>query len=196
MADEIAYNNHDVDDGLRAGLITIEQLRGLAIFRRQYDAVTQRYTSLSPRRLIHEVVRRMIDFVVSDLIDSTTMALFDAEPASVDDIRRRPDSLLRFSDQVRDEHLQLKRYLREHLYRHYRVLRMTTKARRVVRELFDAMLADVDLMPEEHQQAARRMEAESGASGRARAVADYIAGMTDRFAILEHQRLFDPAERT
>jgi len=196
MSDEIAYNNHDVDDGLRSGLITIEQLRGLAIFRRQYDAVTQRYSGLSTRRLIHEVVRRMIDFVVSDLIDSTTMALVDAEPASVDDVRGRPDSLLRFSDQVREEHLQLKRYLREHLYKHFRVLRMTTKARRVVRELFEAMLADVDLMPDEHQHAARRMEAESGPSGRARAVADYIAGMTDRFAILEHQRLFDPAERT
>jgi len=97
---------------------------------------------------------------------------------------------------VRAEHLELKRYLRERLYKHYRVLRMTMKARRVIRELFEALLADVALMPEEHQQAARRFEADDGPSGRARAVADYIAGMTDRFAILEHQRLFDPAERT
>jgi dGTPase len=196
MADEIAYNNHDVDDGLRAGLIRIDELRELAIFRRQYSAVTERYPGLAGRRLVHEVVRRMIDFVVSDLIDATTMALVDAEPASVDDVRNRPEPLLRFGELVRTEHLELKRYLREHLYKHYRVLRMTTKARRVVRELFEALLADVHLMPEEHQQAARRMEDELGPAGRARAVADYIAGMTDRFAILEHQRLFDPAERT
>jgi dGTPase len=111
-------------------------------------------------------------------------------------VRNRPEPLLRFGELVRTEHLELKRYLREHLYKHYRVLRMTTKARRVVRELFEALLADVHLMPEEHQQAARRMEDELGPAGRARAVADYIAGMTDRFAILEHQRLFDPAERT
>ena len=97
---------------------------------------------------------------------------------------------------MRAEHLELKRYLREHLYKHYRVLRMTTKARRVVRELFDAMLGDVDLMPTEHQETARRLEAEEGDAGRARAVADYIAGMTDRFAILEHRRLFEPGERT
>ena len=111
-------------------------------------------------------------------------------------MRARPEPLLRFGTEVAAEHLELKRYLRQHLYRHYKVLRMTTKARRVVRELFDAMFEDVDLMPTEHQDAARRMEAEDGQTGRARAVADYIAGMTDRFAILEHRRLFDPAERT
>ncbi len=104
--------------------------------------------------------------------------------------------LLAFSEAVREEHLELKRYLREHLYKHYRVLRMTTKAQRVVRELFEAMLGDVHLMPTEHQEAARRMEAAEGQAGRARAVADYIAGMTDRFAILEHRRLFEPSERT
>ena len=93
-------------------------------------------------------------------------------------------------------HLELKRYLRQHLYRHYRVLRMTTKARRVVRELFEAMLEEVELMPTEHQESARRLEMEDGRPGRARAVADYIAGMTDRFAILEYGRLFDPSERT
>jgi dGTPase len=94
------------------------------------------------------------------------------------------------------EHLELKRYLRQQLYRHYRVLRMTNKARRVIHQLFDAFIADVALMPTEHQDVARRMETETGLPGRARAVADYIAGMTDRFAILEHRRLFEPAERT
>jgi dGTPase len=196
LADEIAYNNHDVDDGLRAGLITVEELRELAVFRRQYDIVTAKYPDLGGRRLVHEVVRRMIDWLVNDLVDASRRAIAEAAPASVEDVRARPTPLLRFGDEVAAEHLELKRYLRQHLYRHYKVLRMTTKAGRVVRELFDAMQGDPDLMPTEHQQAARRFEAADGEAGRARAVADYIAGMTDRYAILEHRRLFDPSERT
>ena len=196
LADEIAYNNHDVDDGLRAGLIGVEELRELAVFRRQYDIVTAKYPDLAGRRLVHEVVRRMIDWLVNDLVDASRRAIADAAPASVEDVRARPTPLLRFGDEVAAEHLELKRYLRQHLYRHYKVLRMTTKAGRVVRELFDAMQGDPDLMPTEHQQAARRLEAIDGETGRARAVADYIAGMTDRYAILEHRRLYDPSERT
>ena len=196
LADAIAYNNHDVDDGIRAGLITIEELRGIAIVRRQYDLVVSRYPDLGARRLVHEVVRRMIDYLVNDLISASEAAIAAAAPASVDDVRARPEPLLTFSAEVQAEHLELKRYLRQHLYRHYRVLRMTTKAKRVIRSLFDAMLGDVELMPPEHQEAAHRMEAADGRAGRARAVADYIAGMTDRYAIREYGRLFDPAERT
>jgi dGTPase len=196
LSDEIAYNNHDVDDGIRAGLISMDELMELAIVRRQHEIVTTRYPGLGARRLVHEVVRRMIDYLVNDLIDASSSAIAAAAPAGVEDVRSRPEPLLGFGARVAAEHLELKRYLREHLYRHYKVLRMTTKARRVVRELFDAMFEDVDLMPTEHQDAARRMESEEGRTGRARAVADYIAGMTDRFAILEHRRLFDPAERT
>jgi dGTPase len=196
LSDEIAYNNHDVDDGLRAGLITLDELRDLAVFRRQYDIVTGKYPDLADRRRIHEVIRRMIDYLVNDLIDASSRSIAAAAPADVASVRDRSSPLLDFSDAVRAEHLELKRYLREHLYRHYRVLRMTNKARKVVRELFDIMLEDVDLMPTEHQSAARRLEAQDGRPGRARAVADYIAGMTDRFAILEHRRLFNPAERT
>jgi dGTPase len=196
LADEVAYNNHDVDDGIRAGLITIEALCSCRMFGRQYDSVRAQYPDLGGRRLVHEVVRRMIDYTVNDLIDASAASLADASPASAEDVRTRPAPLLRFSDAVREEHLELKRYLREHLYKHYRVLRMTTKAQRVVRDLFGAMLGEINLMPTEHQEAARRLEAEQGETGRARAVADYIAGMTDRFAILEHRRLFNPAERT
>jgi dGTPase len=196
LSDEIAYNNHDVDDGIRAGLISIDELRELAVFRRQHEVVSRLYPGLGTRRLVHEVVRRMIDYLVNDLIDTSAASIAAAAPSSAEDVRALGDPLLRFGTEVAAEHLELKRYLRQRLYRHFKVLRMTTKARRVVRELFDAMFEDVDLMPTEHQQAARRMEAEDGKPGRARAVADYIAGMTDRFAILEHRRLFDPAERT
>jgi dGTPase len=196
LADAIAYNNHDVDDGIRAGLITIDELRDIAIFRRQHDLVAARYPGLGARRMVHEIVRRMIDYLVNDLIGASQASIAAAAPASVDDVRARPDPLLTFSAEVLAEHLELKRYLHRHLYRHYRVLRMTTKARRVVRDLFNAMLEDVELMPTEHQEAARRMEAADGRAGRARAVADYIAGMTDRYAIREHGRLFDPSERT
>jgi dGTPase len=196
LADAIAYNNHDVDDGIRAGLITIDELRDIAIFRRQYDLVAARYPDLGSRRMVHEVVRRMIDYLVNDLISASEASIAAAAPASAEDVRTRSQPLLKFSDEVEAEHLELKHYLRQHLYRHYRVLRMTTKAKQVVRALFDAMLEDIDLMPTEHQAAARRMESADGRPGRARAVADYIAGMTDRFAIREHGRLFDPAERT
>jgi dGTPase len=196
LADEVAYNNHDVDDGIRAGLITIEDLCACRMFGRQYESVRAQYPDLGGRRLVHEVVRRMIDYTVNDLIDASAASLAAAAPRSADDVRARSAPLLRFSDAVREEHLQLKQYLREHLYRHYRVLRMTTKAQRVVRELFAAMLDEINLMPTEHQEAARRLEVDGGQTGRARAVADYIAGMTDRFAILEHRRLFNPAERT
>jgi dGTPase len=196
LADAIAYNNHDVDDGIRAGLITIDELRDIAIFRRQYDLVTARYPGLGSRRMVHEVVRRMIDYLVNDLIGASEASIAAAAPATADDVRARSQPLLTFSGEVEAEHLELKHYLRQHLYKHYRVLRMTTKAKRVVRALFEAMLEDIDLMPTEHQEAARRMEAADGRPARARAVADYIAGMTDRFAIREYGRLFDPAERT
>jgi dGTPase len=196
VADEIAYNNHDVDDGIRAGFVDIRDLRDVQLFRREYDAVIARYPDLGERRLVYEIVRRMINFVVTDLIRTTQRRLDDARPRSIEDVRHRAKPLVGLSDGTRVEHNELKAFLRERVYRHYKVLRMTTKARRVLKELFDAFFADVHLMPTEHLDAALRAEKETGTAGRARAVADYVAGMTDRYAILEHRRLFDPAERT
>ena len=196
LADEIAYNNHDLDDGLRAGLITVDELKQVPLFRRQYDVVMAAYPSLNGRRLVHEVVRRMIAYVVTDLIENTAAQLRAAAPADVEAVRAAPGALVKFSEPVQAEHLELKRYLLEHLYRHYRVLRMTNKADAVVTSLFQTFFTRPELLPTEHQQIATRMEAESGESGRARAVADYIAGMTDRYAIVEHERIFDPAKRS
>jgi dGTPase len=196
LADEIAYNNHDLDDGLRAGLIALEALREVPLFRRQHDAVTQLYPGLQGRRLIHEVVRRMINYVVTDLVETSQSAIRSAAPASVEDVRMQPTALVQFSSVVAAEHLELKQYLRDHVYRHYRVLRMTNKANAVIRSMFDTFFARPELLPDEHHQSTKQLEARAGEVGRARGVADYIAGMTDRYAIVEHERLFDPAKRS
>jgi len=196
LADEIAYNNHDLDDGLRAGLLTIEDLRDVPLFRRQYDVVLEDYPEVSGRRLVHEVVRRMINYVVTDLIETTSAAVAAAAPADVDAVRKHPASLVRFSEMVGAEHLELKRHLRDHVYRHYRVLRMTNKANTVVRGMFDTFFSRTELLPTEHFEAARDLESQDGEAGRARAVADYVAGMTDRYAIMEYERLFDPSKRS
>jgi len=196
VADEIAYNNHDVDDGIRAQLVGLDELRETRLFRRQLEIVTAKYPDLGERRQVHEVIRRMINYIVVDLIRTSQARLEAAAPASIDEVRSQPKPLIALSDAAREEHGELMQFLRERLYRHYKVLRMTAKARRVLKELFEAFLADIQLMPPEHREAATRGETAQGAAGRARAVADYIAGMTDRYAILEHRRLFDPAERT
>jgi len=196
LADEIAYNNHDVDDGIRAELIDISDLHDIRLFKRQYDLVVAQYPNLGERRLVHEVVRRMINYIVTDFIQTTQANIDAAKPQSIDQVRAQPNPLAALSESGQDEHHELMQFLREHLYRHYKVLRMTSKARRVLKALFDAFLDDVNLMPPEHRDAAVAAEKDRGPSGRARAVADYVAGMTDRYAILEHRRLFDATART
>jgi dGTPase len=196
LADEIAYNNHDVDDGIRAQLLDLAGLREVRLFRRQYDAVAAQYPQLGERRVIHETIRRMINYIVLDFIRTTQAQLDAARPRTIDEVRAQPQVLAMLSESCREEHLELKAFLREHVYRHYKVLRMTTKARVVVQELFEAFFKDLSLMPPEHRAQSLQGEAAHGVAGRARGVADYIAGMTDRYAILEHRRLFEPGERT
>ena len=196
FADEIAYNNHDVEDGIRAGLITVEQLLGVPLFGRFHAEVLARYPVLAGRRLVYEIVRRMINHLVTDLIDSSKDRLQASGVGSIAEVRANPGPLIGFSRATGESNHALKTFLRESLYKHYKVRRMTAKARRTVRELFDAFFNDPTLMPDEHQAAGSRLETLSGTAGRARAVADYIAGMTDRYAILEHSRLFEPSERT
>jgi dGTPase len=181
LADEIAYNNHDVDDGVRSGLLTLDQLAEVRIFARHMKAVLRDYPKIEPRRLRYETVRRMIDTLVTDLVRASAENIRRHTPASIEDVRRAP-ALIAFSARIRDDSLELKRFLRENLYRHYRVVRMSAKAKRMVSDLFQAFHADIRMLPPEFQARAR--------DDAPRAIADYIAGMTDRYAMLEHRRLF------
>ncbi len=182
LADGIAYINHDVDDGVRSGLLSVAQLRDVELFARHAHAAMVEFPQLPERRLIYETVRRMINELVLDLIACSEALIAAAAPASVDDVRAA-GPLVGFSQAVGAQARQLKQFLFENLYRHYRVLRMTSKAGRIVNDLFTAFASDVRLLPDEH-----RAKAESGE--RHRAIADYIAGMTDRYAIKEHRRLY------
>jgi len=181
LCDEIAYNNHDVDDGLRSGLLSLEHISGIRIFARHRALVLRAYPRLTGRRLIHETVRRMIDTLVTDLIRTSAANIRKHAPASVEEVRIAP-ALIAFSPRVRDESQELKRFLHHNLYRHYRVARMSAKARRVVTDLFNAFKADIRLLPPEFAERAR--------TDAARVIADYIAGMTDRYAMREQRRLF------
>jgi dGTPase len=196
LADEIAYNSHDVDDGLRAELIHIEQLREIPLFNEQYEDVRRRYPDLSQRRVIHEVVRRLINCQVVDLVQTSSELLARHAPKDLREVRDQPQPLIAFSDSMRVRNLELKRFLRTHLYRHYRVHRMSAKALRVIRGLFQAFNNDPRLLPEEAQRKVAELRRQAGDPGQARAVADYIAGMTDRYAIKEHQRVYNPGELT
>ena len=196
LCDEIAYNNHDLDDGIRAQLVDLDSLREVRLFQRQYDLVVAQYPGIGERRLVHEVIRRMINYIVVDLIRTTQERLDEVQPRSIDDIRALATPLVAFSEAAGEEHAALMQFLREGLYKHYKVLRMNSKARRVLKSLFGALFEDVNLMPPEHRDLAVSLEATQGAAGRARVVADYVAGMTDRYAILEHRRLFDSLERS
>jgi dGTPase len=196
LADEIAYNSHDVDDGLRAELINIDQLIEIPLFYQQYQEVKGLYPDLSQRRIIHEIVRRLINCQVTDLVQTSTARLELHAPADLESVRQHPEALIAFSDQMRELNLELKRFLRNHLYRHYRVHRMSAKAERVICALFEAFFNDPLLMPDEAQLKVAELKASAGDSGRARAVADYIAGMTDRYAIKEHARVYHPGELT
>ncbi|WP_047515423.1 deoxyguanosinetriphosphate triphosphohydrolase [Methylophilus sp. Q8] len=182
FADEIAYNNHDVDDGLRSGLITIQQLAGIQLFAENMAEVKKLYGEIEEKRLVHETIRRMINVLVVDLCEQSQQAIAALNPASIEDVRKAPAYLVGFSQVLEEKNLELKQFLRKHLYQHYRVNRMSAKARRIIAELFTAFMDNPALMPDEYQLVAKQNQA--------RAVADYIAGMTDRYAIREHRRLF------
>jgi dGTPase len=181
LADEIAYNNHDVDDGIRSGLLSLDELAATSIVRRHLELVRDSHPGLGGRRLVHETVRRMINTLIGDLVAQSRANIAAAALASVEDVRRQPP-LVAFSPELCEEQQELKRFLRQHLYQHFRVARMSRKSKRVVVDLFQAFFEEPHLLPPQFQTRYRH--------DGARAIADYIAGMTDRFAIREHRRLY------
>lgn len=185
-ADEIAYNNHDVDDGLRSGLISIEQLEEVELFAENLNLVKQKYPKLDAKRLIHETIRRMINQLVVDLCTHSANNIAKHQPQTIEDIRNIP-ALIGFSPAIAAKNLKLKQFLRNNLYHHYKVNRMSAKAERIVTDLFNVFFENPGLLPTEFQQFSK--------IDKARAVSDYIAGMTDRFAIREHRKLFTVEEQ-
>jgi dGTPase len=181
FADEIAYNNHDIDDGLRSGLITLKQISETGVFARHLASVKREFPDLQERRLIHETVRRMINTLVTDLTGESDRRIHARQPADLEAVRAG-EALISFSDEIKREQRELQSFLRKNLYKHYRVQRMSNKAKRIVRELFSAFLDDPQLLPPEFQARA--------AEDTPRAIADYVAGMTDRYAIKEYRRIF------
>ena len=184
FVDEIAYNNHDVDDGLTSGMITVEQIRAVRLFREAHDAVLARGVE-DDRILRHQVIRHIIDRCVQDLLDTTLGNLREAGTGSVEDVRGAGRRLVGYSAGMAGRVKELKDFLLTNMYRHYRVVRMGDKAGRILRDLFQTYTAEPLQLPPRHQ---RRIERD----GLYRVVCDYIAGMTDRFALDEHRKLFDP----
>jgi dGTPase len=191
LSDDIAYNNHDIDDGLRAGLFTIRDLEDVPLVGPVLHAVAKEYPGIELSLHIHETVRRMIGMMILDLIAETRRRIDEFKPKSADDVRRLGQPLVSFSDVMRANDKALKQFLFPHMYRHFLVNRMTSKARRVVKDLFNLLHAEPECLPPEW----RRLSDGAGTAKTARVVADYIAGMTDRFALDEHRRLFDMQEK-
>ena len=187
LSDDIAYNNHDIDDGLRAGLFPLDELRELPLVGPLLAEVSGRYPDLEDSRLIHETIRRMIDTMVTDLLQETGRRIAEHRPDSAAAVRHLGRPLVAFSEEMRENDRALRLFLFQRMYRHYKVNRMTAKAKRVVRELFEQYLDRPDCLPQEWRAAAEAVDG----SERARLVADYIAGMTDRYALHEHAKIFD-----
>ena len=180
LADEIAYNNHDVDDGLRSGLITQEQLEEVSIFSRHLAMTKKQYPGILGRKLIHETVRRMINTLVADLIKQSTANIVSAKLHDLNSVNAAPQ-LISFSEKIKQEQQELKKFLRNNLYQHYQVARMSNKAHHTVEMLFNIFNGETQLLPTKYQAKAHK--------NKYQAIADYIAGMTDRYAIGEYRKL-------
>jgi len=187
LADDIAYNNHDIDDGLRAGLFAVADLAEVPLVGPVFREVASRYPGIEEPRLIHESIRRVIDRMVGDLIAETRRRLAEHRVGSAAEVRALSAPVAAFSAEMRRHDRALKEFLFERMYRHYRVNRMSSKARRVVHDLFALYLAEPECLPGEW----RALAAGPDDPQTARVAADYLAGMTDRFALDEHHRLFD-----
>jgi dGTPase len=191
LADEIAYNTSDMDDGLRSGILDPAAVRQLEISKRVLHSLgLDKSADLSQAMVRHQFVRRLVGLEVNDTIEATQANIEAAGIQSLEELREQPGNVANYSPELQELNLELKQYLFTHFYRHYRVVRMATKAERLLRALFDAYVEQPLQLPSETQQ---RVEGHS--EGLHRVICDYIAGMTDRFAIQEHKRLYDPEER-
>jgi len=187
ISDDIAYNNHDIDDGLRARLFTLSDLRSLALVGEVVAGVEARYPGLEEKRLVHETIRRLITLWIEDVLRETRSRIARLAPASADDVRRAGTAVVDFSETMRAHVTDLRKFLFANMYRHYEVNRSMTKAKRIVEELFGLFLSNPGVLPTEWNQKCRGPDT----AATARVVCNYIAGMTDRFALQEHKRLFD-----
>ena len=187
-ADDIAYNNHDIDDGLRAGLFDIEDVKQLPIVGNMFRELHNEFPAIAPARLVHEANRRMINRMVIDLTRQTILNIKEHGVQTADDIRNLPVPIVAFSKTMAANVKAIKEFLNEHMYRHYKVCRMTNKAQKIVKDLFKTFYEKPECLPGAWRQ---RAESATNPGERARYVADFIAGMTDRFAVDEHKKLFD-----
>jgi dGTPase len=191
LADDIAYNNHDVDDGLQAELFTLHDLDGVALIGPILAGVRADHPGLDPRLLRLEAVRRMIGAMVDDVLAETARRARDFGVASADDVRALGGPIVAFSEPMAQALAELRAFLHARMYRHFRVNRTRSQARRILAELFALFLAEPDVLPDEWRERAEAKFEQDGEAGRARVVCDYIAGMTDRYAIEEHRKLFN-----
>ena len=194
VADAIAYNNHDVDDGLRSGLLTVDELKETALFREHCEEVQRKYPDLPLRRLAHETIRRMMNALITDLIQESRQRLEKAAPENIEAVRKAGKTLIGFSESMAGKTTELHRFLYKRLYEHPRVRQMTDNAANMVSNLFKAYFEDPSRLPQEFAERVKQEEKDKGDSGRARIVADYIAGMTDRYASREYGKLPDARE--
>ena len=192
LSDDIAYNNHDIDDGLRAGLFTLDDLKDVPLVGPVLHEVTSAYPGLDEHRTAHELVRRLIDRMINDVLEDSRRRIVETKPKSAEAVRHLGRPLIGFSAGMQGNDKALKAFLYEHMYRHYRVNRMASKARRVVDDLFALYMAEPECLPTPWRLAAEAEgKGKKAETARARLVADFIAGMTDRYALSEHKRLFD-----
>ena len=189
LADAIAYNNHDVDDGVRAGLISVEDLLEVRLFARLHAMVVARYPESPPRRVLYETIRRMVDHLVTDVITQSQKNIVASSVDTIQAVRQYSRPLISLSEDVLSEHQELKRFLRTRLYNHPKVREVMDEAGATLKGLFEAYMKDPSRLPPEHQILVERAEAGGGRSAAARVVADYVAGMTDRFAYQEREKL-------
>lgn len=186
LADDIAYNNHDLDDGLRSGLLELEPLLDLPLVGDIFRRVAARWPDIKRNVMVHEAVRELIGLMVGDVLDETNRRLAAAQPASADALRQLDQPVVAFSTDMLEILAALRRHLFANLYRHYKVNRMMSQGQRVMSDLFDLYLRDPGVLPPD----VHTDMGQAGSAQTARAVCDYIAGMTDRFAVEEHRRLF------